>query len=78
MHIRSAEKRDRESWERMRQSLWLSEPGEHGNEIEKYFSGKAREPLEVFIAFNEDKAIGFIELSIRAYAKAVKLIMSAY
>jgi aminoglycoside 6'-N-acetyltransferase I len=54
----------------MREALWPSEAGRHAREIERYFAGGLREPLEVLVAFDEkDEAIGFIELSIRAYAE---------
>ena len=66
MVIRPVERDDRDSWLRMRDALWPST--NHADAIERYFSGEAREPLQVLIAFDED-AIGFIELSIRAYAE---------
>jgi aminoglycoside 6'-N-acetyltransferase I len=70
MLIRSATHADRDSWERMRQALWPLPAGEHAAEIDCYFAGKLREPLEVFIAVDASgKAIGLIELSIRAFAE---------
>ena len=69
MLTRSAQQTDRESWERMREALWPSAPGEHAGEIDCYFAGNLREPVEVLIAFdNQTDALGFIELSIRAHA----------
>jgi aminoglycoside 6'-N-acetyltransferase I len=54
----------------MREKLWPSEPGEHAHEIDRYFAGTLRKPIEVLLAFNEiEKTIGFIELSIRAHAE---------
>ncbi|MBV9069459.1 MAG: GNAT family N-acetyltransferase [Acidobacteria bacterium] len=53
---------------RMREALWPSPAREHAGEIERYFAGEVREPLEVLIAFDE-AAIGFVELSIRPYAE---------
>jgi aminoglycoside 6'-N-acetyltransferase I len=54
----------------MRQALWPSEPGRHAQQIERYFAGDLREPLEVLLAFDDSgEAVGFIELSIRAYAE---------
>lgn len=50
----------------MRDALWPAT--DHADAIDRYFSGEAREPLQVLIAFDED-AIGFIELSIRSYAE---------
>lgn len=73
MEIRPARDPDRVVWAQMRQALWPSEPGEHVRDIERYFAGEAREPLEVLLAFDEQgRAIGFIELSIRAYAEGCK------
>jgi len=68
--VRSVGKADRDSWERMRDALWPSPAREHAGEIERYFAGTLREPIEVLMAFDaQDKAIGLIELSIRAYAE---------
>ena len=54
----------------MRQALWPSGPDEHAREIARYFDRESREPLEVFLAFDErGNAIGLIELSIRPYAE---------
>ena len=54
----------------MRDRLWPSEPGEHADEIDRYFAGTLPEPIEVLLAFNErEEATGFIELSIRAHAE---------
>jgi len=70
MLIRSAQQTDRKAWESMREALWPSAPGRHAREIDRYFAGKLREPLEVFVAFDDQgDALGFIELSIRAYAE---------
>ena len=70
MLIRPATESDRGTWERMRQALWPSPEGEHAGEIERYFAGKLREPIEVLIAFDDQGvAVGLIELSIRAYAE---------
>jgi aminoglycoside 6'-N-acetyltransferase I len=67
MFIRAVSPDDRDSWLRMRDALWPS--SEHSDAIDRYLAGEAREPLEVQIAFDEDDAIGFIELSIRPYAE---------
>jgi aminoglycoside 6'-N-acetyltransferase I len=55
---------------RMRDALWPEPARGHGGEIDRYFCGHGREPLQVLIAFDEPvRAIGFIELSIRSYAE---------
>jgi aminoglycoside 6'-N-acetyltransferase I len=54
----------------MREALWPSAPGEHAGEIERYFAGKLREPVEVLLAFDDrEDALGVVELSIRAGAE---------
>ncbi len=73
MEIRPAGESDGATWERMRQRLWPSPPDEHALAIARYFSGRAKEPLEVLLAIDEQRqAVGFIELSIRAYAEGCK------
>jgi hypothetical protein len=48
----------------------LDGPGQHEREIAGYLSGARREPQEVLLAFDDqNRALGFIELSIRAYAE---------
>lgn len=70
MPLRPARETDRHSWERMREALWPSLPGRHAQDIERYFAGELREPLEVFLAFDDHgEAVGLIELSIKAYAE---------
>ena len=66
MFIRDAGPADRDSWLRMRNALWPESA--HEPDIDRYFAGEAREPAAVLMAFNP-AAIGFVELSIRAYAE---------
>ena len=69
--VRNARPNDAASWLRMRLALWPDgTEGEHREEIERFFAGKAREPSAVLLAENvAGDAIGFAELSIRAYAE---------
>jgi len=70
MFIRPANPDDRDSWQRMRIALWPGSAGKHAGDVDRYFAGQAREPLEVLMAFDErGTGMGFIELSIRAYAE---------
>lgn len=70
MLIRPVTRADRDSWARLRQALWPSPATEHGETIDRYFAGGAQEPLEALLAVDaQGRAIGFIELSIRAYAE---------
>lgn len=70
MIIRPVQNADREVWLKLRCALW---PGgsreEHGEEIECFFAGKAREPQAVLLAEREGEVVGFAELSIRSYAE---------
>jgi aminoglycoside 6'-N-acetyltransferase I len=64
----------------MRRALWPEDGGDsHAGEIEQYFAGKLREPLEVLIALDDrQRAIGFAELSIRNYAEDCETDRVAY
>jgi aminoglycoside 6'-N-acetyltransferase I len=54
----------------MRVALWPSAESEHAAEIDRYFAGEVRDPLEVLLVFDErGTAMGFVELSIRNYAE---------
>ena len=68
--IRPVGPADAPSWQRMREALWPDESGDHAREIASYFSGRRTNPAEVLIAcLGSGAAIGFVELSIRAYAE---------
>ena len=70
MQIRPVRPNDAADWERMRQILWPSVPGEHAEEIAAFFSGDRCNPAEVFLSLNDQgRAIGFAEVSIRPYAE---------
>lgn len=55
----------------MRQALWPEDgAGGHATEIQAYFAGTLRMPLEVLLAVEDSGApLGFAELSIRPYAE---------
>src|SRR3954449_9225334 len=70
MFIRPVRTDDRDSWLRMRHALWPEAAKEHAGDIDRYFAGQSRDPLEVLLVFDErGTAMGFVELSIRAYAE---------
>jgi aminoglycoside 6'-N-acetyltransferase I len=79
-HIRSATTADAAAWVRMRDALWPDyEHRWHAVEVEKYFAGLLRMPLEVLIALDDqERAIGFAELSIRPYAEGCETERVAY
>jgi len=67
---RPAQRGDSAAWERMRQTLWPSAPGEHAGEIDQFFDGNRERPAAVLIACDDsNEAIRFAELSIRPYAE---------
>lgn len=69
--IRPADWRDRDHWIRMRCDLWPDGTlAEHAGEVDAFFAGTLKMPLAVLVALNRSgDAIGFVELSIRAYAE---------
>jgi aminoglycoside 6'-N-acetyltransferase I len=63
----------------MRQALWPGSRDRHADDIERYFAGRSAEPAAVLLAFEPDgRAVGFIELSIRAYAEGCTTDRVAY
>ena len=69
MKVRAGTLADAPDWERMRQKLWPSVPGEHAAEIASFFGGTRICPLEVFIARDAaGVALGFAEVSLRSIA----------
>jgi aminoglycoside 6'-N-acetyltransferase I len=71
MIVRSVEPGDADAWLDLRRALWPRvSAAEHGEDIRRFFNRQAREPLAVLLALTATgRAIGFVELSIRAYAE---------
>ena len=71
IHVRPATPDDSADWLRMRVALWPEgAPREHAAEIDQFFAGTLKNPLEVLLAIDEaGKSIGFAELSIRNYSE---------
>ena len=72
---------DASAWLRMRCSLWSDgSETEHLEEIEQYFSGRfPRYPWDVLVAKASDgRTLGFVELSVRAYAEGCQGDRVAY
>ncbi len=69
MNIASVTPGDRDVWLDMRGQLWPGSLASHAREVDRFFSGHAREPLAVLLAKDENgHTLGFAELSIRPYA----------
>ena len=77
---RAVKEGNAEAWTRLRQALWPDAvPGEHADAIARYFAGTLREPIMVLFA--EDghaRPMGFVELSLRAYAEGCQSDNVAY
>ena len=71
IQVRSATAGDAPVWLAMREALWPEDDSNgHAREIEQFFAGTLRMPLEVLLAVDDSGvAVGFAELSIRAYAE---------
>ena len=79
MTIRTVRPEDSRAWERMREALWPSAPGEHAAEIDGFFASDRRDPAEVFLAFDDSgRAIGFADVSIRSHAEGCEPGRIAY
>lgn len=80
IHVRQATPADRDAWLTMRCDLWPDGNGaEHSTEIDDFWAGKLADPLAVLLATDESgNAVGFAELSIRAYAEGCVTDRVAY
>lgn len=67
--IRPAAPADAAAWLTMREALWPDPSDNHPSEIEAFFAGRLRMPLQVLLAVEDSAVLGFVELSIRAYAE---------
>lgn len=71
---------DSGAWLRMRLALWPSgSEAEHREDIERFLTGDAPEPLAVLVAEDrQGRLVGFAELSIRGYAEGCRSTRVAY
>jgi aminoglycoside 6'-N-acetyltransferase I len=78
--VRAATPSDKQAWLRMRRALWPEDAGDsHAREIDEFFAGRSKMPLEVVLAVDETgSAVGFAELSIRHYAEDCETDRVAY
>jgi len=53
MQVRAVQRSDAPEWERMRQILWPSAPGEHALEVKAFFGGDRRNRAEAFVALDD-------------------------
>ena len=78
--IRAVTKDDAADWLKLRCALWPhGSESEHRSEIDRFFSGEAREPQAVYLAVDASgNAVGLAELSIRSYAEGCHTNRVAY
>jgi aminoglycoside 6'-N-acetyltransferase I len=69
IEVRPVTRADATSWLAMRQDLWPEDGSTHVGEIEKFLAGQLTMPLQVLVATDGESIVGFVELSIRAYAE---------
>ena len=61
---------DRDAWIDMRSQLWPESRDTHQSEVDRFFAGRARDPVAALIARDDTgRALGFTELSFRSYAE---------
>lgn len=70
MKIEPVTPADRDVWITMRGELWPGSRGAHPRDVDRFYAGRARDPLSVLLAKDDNgHALGFAELSIRSYAE---------
>lgn len=67
MKIRQIVEKDREAWVRMRNALWPNSLSDHELETKRYFADALDLPY-VFVAEDDGRLVGFLELDLRKYA----------
>ena len=70
LDIRAVSSADASAWLEMRVALWPESPREwHAQEVHQFLNGQLPIPLHVLLAFEDGRAVGFVELNIRPYAE---------
>ncbi len=77
---RPVDRGDAAAWVELRLAFWSdAAPGEHAAVVERYFAGTLPEPIMTLLAFDaRHQPVGFVELSIRAYAEGCESENVAY
>ena len=70
--IRPATPRDLVALLRMRRALWPEDADSQEEDLQDFFAGRSRQALAQLLADEGGEAVGFVELSIRAYAEDCK------
>lgn len=78
VHVRPATPADAAVWLTYRCDLFYGSEDEHRAEIERFFAGRAKEPLTVLVAERDGDVVGMAELSIRPHAEGCRTDQVAY
>lgn len=69
MNIRPATREDRNAWTALRAALWPDTDDSHTGEIDNYFAGNSVDIVQCYVAEQDSRLTGFIELNVRNYAE---------
>lgn len=77
--VKPASRADLETLLDFRRDLWPEgSAAEHRRELERFFDGRAREPLAILVAEKNGEPVGFCELSVRPHAEGCSTERVAY
>ena len=78
MIVRAVRAADADQWRRMRDALWPDAAGTHASEIQQFFGDSSGGREAVLVAEQAGAILGFVELSLRAYAEGCDTSPVAY
>lgn len=78
VEVRALEARDADGWLRLRCELWPDSDEEHRREVHAWLRGEGKAPAAVLVASDGNEIVGFVELSIRAFAEGCETSDVAY
>src|SRR5262245_9662915 len=76
--VRAVRPDDANAWCRMRQALWPDSGDSHAAEVERFFADRSAARDSVLVAERDGSVVGFVELSLRAYAEGCDTSPVAY
>jgi aminoglycoside 6'-N-acetyltransferase I len=76
--VRPIRPADADAWRLMREALWPDDRGGHADEIRRFFADSSSSRDSVLVAESSGALVGFVELSLRAYAEGCETSPVAY
>lgn len=76
--VRAVRAADAAQWLRMREALWPEGAQSHASEVQAFFADPSSARETVLVAEYEGVLVGFVELSLRAYAEGCDTSPVAY